>query len=362
MRSPDPALAPIFIVGTGRSGTTLLRLMLCAHPRIYVSHESMFYVWDRLFARHRSGDEFLRYYFQTFSFCWLGIDPADVLSQLPAVPLAREKVGDAFRVVMRIHAARYGRVRFGDKTLLYPGSLARMYADFPDARIIHIVRDPRGTILSLSQMPWASSSDFANAAIYETGREQVAPFRDRVLQIRLEDLLGEPRSTMERVLGFVGEPWDEAVLDHARHLPAADDMPPVPWLEPAGRSRAGPGVRWQDMPPVRIRLIETLCRKSLAAYGYAPATLPSEPGRLRVLWAALASIPEAVCFAFLYARLFRSCRRDPDCFFGDAASKRLFARLNPAAWSHYPGFKMPDPPPLPQRGHESARLRPLRGI
>ena len=221
---------------------------------------------------------------------------------------------------------------------------------------IHIVRDPRETILSLSQMPWASSSDFANAAMYETGRKRVAPFRDRILQIRLEDLLGEPRSTMERVLGFVGEPWDEAVLDHARHLPAADGVLPVPWLESAGRSRAGPGARWQDMPPVRIRLIETLCRKSLAAYGYAPATLPSEPGRLRVLWTALASIPEAVRFAFLGARLILRCR-DPDCFY-DATSKRLFARLNPAAWSHYPGFEMPDPPPLPWRGHESARSRP----
>src|SRR5229473_3096029 len=30
---------PIFVVGTGRSGTTLLRFMLCAHPRIYITHE-----------------------------------------------------------------------------------------------------------------------------------------------------------------------------------------------------------------------------------------------------------------------------------------------------------------------------------
>jgi hypothetical protein len=38
-----PGDAPIFVIGTGRSGRTLLRQMLNAHPRIYITHEAFFY-------------------------------------------------------------------------------------------------------------------------------------------------------------------------------------------------------------------------------------------------------------------------------------------------------------------------------
>ena len=41
----DPDEAPVFVVGTGRSGTTLLRQMLDAHPRIHVTHEAAFYFY-----------------------------------------------------------------------------------------------------------------------------------------------------------------------------------------------------------------------------------------------------------------------------------------------------------------------------
>ena len=42
---PDPDRAPIFLIGCGRSGTSLLRSMLNAHPRIYLLQESAFFSW-----------------------------------------------------------------------------------------------------------------------------------------------------------------------------------------------------------------------------------------------------------------------------------------------------------------------------
>ena len=38
--------SPIFVIGTGRSGTTLLRQMLNAHPRIHITHEAGFYSYQ----------------------------------------------------------------------------------------------------------------------------------------------------------------------------------------------------------------------------------------------------------------------------------------------------------------------------
>ena len=41
----DPDKSPIFVIGMGRSGTTLLRQMLSAHPRIHNTHEAFFYAY-----------------------------------------------------------------------------------------------------------------------------------------------------------------------------------------------------------------------------------------------------------------------------------------------------------------------------
>ena len=64
----DSSLSPIFVVGTGRSGTTLLRTMLNAHPRIYLTHEASFYVAE-VAARRLDGRAWLERYFESPSFC-----------------------------------------------------------------------------------------------------------------------------------------------------------------------------------------------------------------------------------------------------------------------------------------------------
>lgn len=335
---------PIFIVGTGRSGTTLLRRMLCAHPRIFIAHELSFYVWEGLVGARASGAEVLEYFLRSFSFRWQRLDPALVRERLGAAP-PREDAGRIFEVVLRLLAEREGKARFGDKTPSHAAHLGRIFRDFPGARVLHIVRDPRGTLLSLSRMPWASASDLANAFLYENDWRATEPFRDRILRLRLEDLLAEPEAVMRRVLAFVGEPYDARVLDHAANPPRHDGTPPLPWLEGAGRPRGRPQARWETLTPLRLRRMEALCRKSMAAYGYAPlpeSEVPQVPA-WRVLLSILGQVPEALRFAWAFGRLGWMHRR-PEAF-DDPRRDRLFRRLNPGAWDRYPGFEMPPPPP-----------------
>jgi hypothetical protein len=338
--------APIFVIGTGRSGTTLLRLMLSAHPRIYITHEASFYVWEGLYRRRAPRREYLDYYFQTPSFRWLRLDPARVVEGL-ADPLPAERIGEAYAAVMRQKAAQYGRVRFGDKTPSHSWHLPRVYRDFPDAKVVHIVRDPRGTALSLSRMPWACASLWANALACELDRRKVERYKGRILAIRLEDLLAAPRETMGRVLDFVGEPWDDAVLDHANNLPDKNDMPPLPWLESSAQDRGAAAAQWSTLTPIQIRGIERVARRLMEEGGYAPAVLPQEPGRLALLWNAVREAPEMLRSLVAYARLaYRG--RDPRAFYSDQG-KEIFRRVNPRSWSRYPGFDLPTPPPLPAR-------------
>ena len=334
---------PIFIVGTGRSGTTLLRLMLCAHPRIYITHEASFYMWER-FHRRLPRREFLEYYFQTPSFRWLRVDPDRIRAVLPD-PLPRDQMGLAYGAVMREKAAQYGRPRYGDKTPLHATALPRIFADFPDARVIHIVRDPRATALSLSRMPWSCANLHANARFCDYEVRKIAEHGDRVLQIRLEDLLAEPRATMEAVLDHVGEPWSDDVLDHVRCAPDRTDMPPLPWFESSMAAARTPSREaWRELSPADIRTIERAAPHVMAAAGYEPAALPAEPNRLSLWWQRVRAFSETTRYLLAYARC-AWLARDPRNF-DSPPLDRAFRQINPASWAHYPALALPETPPL----------------
>src|SRR5438034_9658853 len=113
--SIDPAKAqgpPIFIVGLARSGTTLLRLMLSAHPRIYICREIVFYSFEGGCSPHVTGEEFAGHFLEAIP--WLHLDGERIRSRLPA-DFPRERTGLLFEEIMRAKAASYGRVRYGDK-------------------------------------------------------------------------------------------------------------------------------------------------------------------------------------------------------------------------------------------------------
>lgn len=145
----DPDRHPIFVVGTGRSGTTLVRMMLNAHPRIHLTHEASFYLLGGL-SRKATPREWLDRYLATVAFAWLGLDPERV----------REAAGDrppsvavTVRAIMKMQAERHGKVRYGDKTPLHATKLPQIFEDFPGARVVNVVRDPRGGVASLLRMP-----------------------------------------------------------------------------------------------------------------------------------------------------------------------------------------------------------------
>jgi hypothetical protein len=337
----DPARAPIMVIGSGRSGTTLLRLMLSAHPRIYLTHEASFYLWETTYTRWVARCEYLQYFARTFSFRWLGLDPADVFAGLPD-RLPKKRLGEAYTAVMRAKAARYGKVRWGDKTPMHAFYLDRVFRDYPDARVIRIVRDPRATVQSMMRMPWASGTVGVNAHYCETERKKVRRYRDRILTIRLEDLLAEARPTMARVLDFVGEPWDDAVLDHPNHRTDPDDMPPVPWFESAGHARREREASWPDLSPCQVRMIERKNRRTMEELGYAMASFPVEPSRREIARTRLGEVPAILGYTSAALQITHRLRRSP--VYDDPRVDALFRRLNPGSWSRYPGLLMPVPP------------------
>lgn len=347
MTAVNPDASPIFIVGNGRSGTTLLRMMLCAHPRIYLTHEASFWTWEEVWPREDDARGYLDFFVRTFSFRWLKLDPRPLLEALPS-PFAIEDRKALYLAAMKAKAAEQGKPRFGDKTPNHSASLARIFEDFPDARVVRMVRDPRWTVRSLGRMPWSTTNLVAASFMCRMEHDQVQPFVDRILQVKLEELLEQPRAVMERVLVHVGEEWSDQVLDHANHVP--DDLPPVPWF------RAASGPRTAERPyapfgPLETRLVEFLNRRCMRDCDYPRQPLEREPGRLRLALRWLADLPGCLRFIWIGGRMLWLSRVPGGG--DDPRSKRLGMRLNPGSWDLYPGFEMPDPPALPEGWEES---------
>ena len=243
---------------------------------------------------------------------------------------------------MRCKARQFGRPRYGDKTPFHSSHLKRIFRDFPDARVVHIVRDPRATVASLRKMPWAPASYVLNNFYCRQQLKETEPFAGRMHELRLEDLLADPEAAMRAVLDFVGEPWDARVLDHVRHAPP-DDVPPFPWLLTATEKRGTSRSNWRtELPPAWVRLIERRNRRGMRRYGYERFPLEREPGWWERTRHVLRDLPEVRRFLVRFVPLTRRMlsARPPTAA---EAQERLLA-LNPDAWRHYPGFVSPQPP------------------
>jgi len=342
---PNPDDSPIFIIGWGRSGTSLLRSMLNAHPRIHLTQEANFYVWTATRPHWTSARARLESYLRSFSFAWLQIDPQSIRDRL-GDELTTARLADVHTFLMRTVAERYGRPRHGDKTPSNTDHLERIFSDYRAPRVIRMMRDPRAVAVSHTRMPFSSPSFTLLSHMMSKTPEAVRPFEDRLHTIRLEDLVADPRTTMEGVLEFVGEPWDDAVLDHPAHIPEGEGIP-FPWLEPGGARPERRPPSWPTaLSPAWIRIIEHDNRETMERFHYASAELEHEPTAHERRMALLRDLGSAL--PFLWRATWTLLRLSVPPWIPPEENQRMLHNLNPRAWKAQPDWHLPSPPQRPR--------------
>ncbi len=158
---------PIFVLGCPRSGTTLLQLMLHAHPRIAIPPETRF-VLTTYQARNSVGDLRDEQNRRALAasivrerhtlFYDLELDADEVFDEIVQGP---PTVGSAIGIVFRAYARRFGKPRWGDKRPGYYQQIPGLLRMFPDAQIVHQIRDGRDCVASLLTMPWFTQDIYA---------------------------------------------------------------------------------------------------------------------------------------------------------------------------------------------------------
>lgn len=224
-RPSDPVL---FIGGVPRSGTTLLRNMVAAHPLLAVPDESYFIrnVHKELVRRGRPDDLELAWRLireERFFKQWgIGSDPVEAV--LAAHPPA--SYPDLIRALFAAHAAARGRPLSADKTPSSAYCFDWYAPRFPGSRFAHIVRDPREVCMSLAVQPWQRGG-IAQAAqdwvtIVRRARRNASALGDRYVEIRYEELVAEPAAVLRRLCTFAQIPFMDEMLTY----PSSDVLLP----------------------------------------------------------------------------------------------------------------------------------------
>ena len=214
----EPALPAPFVVGVARSGTTLLRLMLDAHPELAIPPETHFI--PTLAQTCGTGD-------RDAGACALEALTSD--PRWPDFGLERDALerrieelrpatlGDALRAFYQLYAARFGKPRWGDKTPRYDARMSLIRQLLPEARFVHLIRDGRDVWLSLRGVSFGPDSVEAAATAWVSriararAQARALPF---YLEARYEDLVLEPESTLQRICTFLDLSWDPAMLGY----------------------------------------------------------------------------------------------------------------------------------------------------
>jgi Sulfotransferase family len=223
-----------FVVGSGRSGTTLLRLMLEQHPDLAIPPESYFPVSMRhREPRYRSSagfdlDAFVTDLLGNVRFQDWGLSESTVRSALHGV----EPIdwADAIRRTFALYAEKEGKPRYGDKTPWFIMRINELSELFPESRFVHLIRDGRDVALSLSEVSWGPGGveESARKWVRDMGRARRRASRLRpgtYMEARYEDLVVDPEPIVRRVAEFVDLPWNDAML--AYHEGAEERMSEV---------------------------------------------------------------------------------------------------------------------------------------
>lgn len=275
------AAPPFFIVGSARSGTTLLRLMLNAHRDIAVPPESRF-----------------------ITELWQGQEMVDVeglLGRLAAhkrfeawdLPLeaVREELGkigsadyaSVIEAAYKAYARVHGKTSWGDKTPRYVESIPFIARLWPASRFIHLIRDGRNVALSYADVPFGPKNVAQAAQLWATrvgkgctdGR---ALDRGRYIEIRYEDLVEDAAGEAKDLCEFLGIEFDPGMLDYTERardamLTRASQYNPHLTEKPVANTRS-----WaEEMPRTQIEIFEAVAGDVLKSLGYERRFDPPGP-------------------------------------------------------------------------------------
>ena len=278
---------PFFILGSPRSGTTLLREIVNRHPHLYIPPENgsilrmiQAFVANRrepwLVAVERVLDEFEQGYEAQY---W-NLNKAALLLNAEEVKPSQQSLATLYELIYREYGARMQpeKRRWGDKST--PGKfsyLDKMNLVFPQSKFINIVRDGRDCVASAVKAGFFEKSFIRAAYAWSDNETFCRRFgaslgEHRYHSLRYEDLLDDPDKSLKQICAFLNEDFYPSMLDSAESLKlASPDVKSIAHhknvLRPLNKDSIG---KWKHQIPLNMQTrVCAILHKQLAYYSYS---------------------------------------------------------------------------------------------
>lgn len=268
----------IIVLGTPRSGTTLLRRLLDAHPNIACPGETCIFSACARFLHSEQVSDGLDFGVLT-GLAFAGFKPDEV----------HERLGKLAFDFKREHASYQGKKRWAEKTAVDSFHIEKIEELCGDkAQFICMVRhglDVACSINELSDRGYTYLSEiheyvkryarpleaFAHAWV-DVNRSMLDFIRrhpDNTIVLRYEDLVSRPAETMQRIFDYLGEEWSDNLLQTA--LAKKDNVGLGDWKTYDNTRIDDSSVaRWKSLPVPISSTLGQICNRMLEAYGYDP--------------------------------------------------------------------------------------------
>ncbi|MDQ5816610.1 MAG: sulfotransferase [Actinomycetota bacterium] len=272
---------PVFIAGLERSGTSLIYALLASHPKIAMTRRTN--LWTHFYKQYGDLSDPVN-----FEHCLGTMMRYKRLIKLKpdAERLRHEfRAGEPsyarlFSLIEEHHAERLGKPRWGDKSLNTERYADAILAAYPDACILHMIRDPRDRYAS-SLTRWevrrggvgAGTAEWLSSSRLGIANEAKYPQNYKV--IIYESLARSPEDSIRQICEFIGEPYAPEMLS-MRGAPVFRDKgsnssygqrdPGVISTDSIGRFR-------EILTANQISFIQRRAGPEMKTFGYQPEVL-----------------------------------------------------------------------------------------
>lgn len=207
------------IIGAPRSGTTLLRLMLDAHPDLAIPPETHFI--PALLNLESDESKLQEKFYKTLTADsrWQDFHLTAEEFYENLAKIEKFTITKGLRCFYKMYAERFGKCRWGDKTPPYVLCMKDIQTVLPEAHFIHIIRDGRDVALSMMKQMWWGAGDNIEAQAsawvlrIREGRQQ-AQFCQHYMEVRYEELIINTTKVLKNICDFINLPYSSQMEDY----------------------------------------------------------------------------------------------------------------------------------------------------
>ncbi|MCF8011394.1 MAG: sulfotransferase [Clostridiales bacterium] len=279
--------SPVFVGGVGRSGTTLVQSMLNAHPelcfppethffRFYIASKNNYNINLKEFIQCINNDQYL---------ARLNINLNEVIS--PFVKNKKEfSLVEFYKDLMSKYSIQQGKNIWGDKDPKNIEYIPLISKSFPNAHVIHVIRDPRDVYLSRKKANWSKGRcpllhAFAYYVQMEKGRRDgLKYFGSNYHEVIYEKMLEQPEEELKVLCNKLNIDYSHTMLvfgESAKKIVSDDEMQ---WkkesLGPLLKNNTG---KWKnELSAWEVGVIEKVCIPAVRDIGYTESKSVSKLG------------------------------------------------------------------------------------